>query len=409
MERRRAKRSRPTATRYRAAAICTPGLELACRRELVELGCRPKPAGPGTIEFDATTRQLYAANTWLRTAARVLVRAATFRSTDLAHLERRAAEIDWSQWCAEDVAPTFRVTTNDSKLYHTGAIAERLHRVAGPPSTGEPEQLFVVRIERNTVTVSVDASGQALHHRPWRTELGDAPLRPTMAAAMLIATGWEGTTPLLDPFCGCGTIAIEAALLARRLPPGGDRTFAFQHWADFQPGTWASVTGEVAAGGDVADVPPIMASDRDAAAVSAARANAERAGVAADIELAARVVSHLRARTDAGLVATNPPYGKRVGGGDLRGLYRRFGAVVRERLPRWSLAMISSDRSLAALADRRLDRVARFRHGGLAVELLFRPAPAAVTGPARSRRRPGSRTPDRTRSPTSARSAQPHR
>ncbi len=381
MNKRRAGRHNSGRAPYRAAAICTPGLEFVCRQELTALGVKPKPAGPGTVEFDANARQLYAANTWLRTASRVVVRVATFRSTDFAHLQKRAGEIEWSDWLSEGVAPEFRISSNDSKLYHTKGIAQRLHQVVGAPSTGGPEQRFIVRIERNTVTISIDASGAALHHRPWRTELGEAPLRTTMAAAMLLAVDWDPSMPLLDPFCGSGTIAIEAALLARGLPPGGQREFAFQQWPDFQPGSWASVAGQISASAQDGCPAPILASDRDAAVVAAAMANAERAGTADDIQFETKVVSHIAASDGPGLVATNPPYGKRVGDGDLNGLYRRFGSVVRERLGQWSLAMISSDRKLASRADGGLSPVARFRHGGLPVQLLHR-APVPVDDPA---------------------------
>ncbi len=370
-------RARATAGRYRAAAICIPGLEATCAAELRSLGCKPKPAGPGILEFAASARQLYATNVWLRTASRVVVRVATFRATDFVHLQDHAARIDWSRWVADGFAARFRVSSNDSKLYHTKAIAQRLHQVSVPPSIGEPEQLFIVRIDRNTVTISADASGQALHKRPWRTELGDAPLRTTMAAAILLACGWQPGTGLVDPFCGSGTIAIEAALLARSLPPGGERDFAFRQWRDFEPGSWASVAGSIAtarsrdAGSGIG---PILASDRDGSIVEAAGRNAERAGVAADIELRTHVVSHLPGRSGPGLVATNPPYGKRVGRRELAGLYGRLGAVVRDRLPGYGLAVLTPDAKLAAVADRRLRSVARFRHGGLPVELFHRPA-----------------------------------
>ncbi len=369
---------------YRAAVICTPGLEAVCRRELDALGCRPKPAGPGALEIDANARQLYAANVWLRTASRVLVRVETFRSTDLGHLRRRADAIDWDRWLPAGTIPTFRVTSNESKLYHTDAIAERLTDAAlgdAEPAGGEREQLFVVRIYRNTVTLSVDSSGDALHRRPWRTEIGAAPVRATMAAAALLSLDIDPSQPLLDPFCGSGTIPIEAALIARDLPPGGERDFAFRHWDEFEPGTWASVNGEIRAHGAkaAADLdaagpagPRFIGYDRDREVVDAARRNAARAGVGDDVAFEAKVISHLTADTGSGLIVTNPPYGRRVGDGDLRGLYRRFGAVARERRPGWRLAILSADRKLAATADRDLKPVAKFRHGGIPVELLSR-------------------------------------
>ncbi|MEM7274657.1 MAG: class I SAM-dependent RNA methyltransferase [Actinomycetota bacterium] len=363
--------------RYRAAAVCTPGLEAVCAAELTELGMRPKSAGPGLLTFEANRRQLYAANVWLRTAARVTVRVATFRATDFAHLQDHAATIDWDRWVPPGFAPRFRITSTDSKLYHTKAIAQRLHQVGKPPSIDEPEQTFIVRIDRNTVTISADSSGEALHRRPWRTSLGDAPIRPTMAAALLRLVGWTPADALVDPFCGSGTIGIEAALLAAGMPPGGERAFAFHDWLDFDPGSWASVVGGIGASLDGAAVPaPIVLADRDPAMAAATEANAEAAGVADRLSVETRVVAHLRARTDRGWLVTNPPYGRRLQGGDPAALYRRLGAVTRERLPGYGLAVVTSDRTLARAADGRLRSVARFRHGGLGIAAYTRGAAA---------------------------------
>jgi len=288
---------------YEAAAVCPPGMEECAKQELKALGIRPKAAGVGLVEFKGNARQLYAANVWLRSAGRVVVRLATFRATDFQHLQEHAARIPWDRWVPAGYAPKFRISTNASRLYHTKAIAQRLHQVSLAPSLGEPEQLFVVRIERNTVTISADSSGQALHQRPWRTDIGAAPLRPTMAAGILATLGWTGQVPLVDPFCGSGTIGIEAALAAAGLPPGGQREFAFHLWPDFEAGSWASVAGTVAAAQTKAEsvnLPPIELSDRDTSAVAAAQANAERAEVARHLSIERRVVSHLPARSGPG-------------------------------------------------------------------------------------------------------------
>lgn len=389
-ERSIAPRAKTAKRHYRAAAVCAPGLESVLTAELQGLGCRPRPAGNGTVEFDATPRQLYAANVWLRTASRVMVRLGTFRSTDLGHLERRAGQLDWEPWLADGATPKFRVSATDSKLYHTKAVAQRLTRAAGghPHTDPEREQLFIVRIDRNNVTISADSSGDPLHKRPWREAVSQAPLRTSMAAAMLMRSGWAdhaAESPdfgLIDPFMGCGTIPIEAALLWLGLPPGGEREFAFAGWSSFEPGTWASVAAELAAAYDRAEMraaahhPIILGSDRDETYITAAQENAERAGqlVTDLVCFERRVVAHLPAASGRGMVVTNPPYGKRVGdGGDLSPLYRRFGSVMRERLPEWGAAVLTSDRTLAKAADRRLKSTARFRHGGLAVELFTRP------------------------------------
>lgn len=364
--------------RLTIAVVCTPGLEAVCGEEMAALGLKPKPAGPGVLEAMATHRQLYAANVWLRTANRVLVRVATFRATDFVHLQDHAAGIDWSQWVPAGHAPSFRISSNQSKLYHTKAIAQRLHQVSIPPSIGEPEQGFVVRIDRNTVTISADSSGPSLYLRPWRQELVAAPLRPTMAAALLSLSGWQPAEALVDPFCGSGTIGLEAALIRAGLPPGGEREFAFHQWPSFDPGSWASVVGgintSIEAAQDVLDqARPIVLSDRDEAAAKATAINAEAAGVTDLVTVEQKVVSHLGGDTGIGCIVTNPPYGKRVGGANLTKLYARLGAVARERLPAYSLTLVTSDKRMARSADRRLSGIASFGHGGVRVAVYHRP------------------------------------
>lgn len=369
-------------TGYDAAAICTPGFEPFCLAELKSLGIRAKQAAPGVLEFSANRRQLYSANVWLRTASRVVVRVAKFRATDFPHLESHAMTVDWKRWLGEGRVPKFRISTNDSKLFHTKAIAQRLHQIAGPPSTGELEQLFVVRIERNTVSISVDSSGGALHHRSWRQQLGEAPLRASMAAAMLLASKWDPSTALIDPFCGAGTIVIEAALLREGMPPGGERAFAFHDWPDFDAGSWASVAGSIDASIEQAalalgsDRPVLYGSDRDSTMIDLATANADRAYVSSAVSFEEKPVSHLSAIKGPGLVLTNPPYGKRLGAksnrSSLGGLYGRFGAVARERLPEYDVGLLTSDASLARAADSNLKPTMSFRHGGLGVALYSR-------------------------------------
>lgn len=356
--------------RHEAVAICTPGLESLCEAELRSLGMKPKTGTAGVIEFRCNNRQLYAANVWLRTASRVMVRFASFKATDFAHLQERADELDWKRWIPSTHRAEFRVTCHKSKLYHTDAIAQRLHQVVGPPSIGEPVQPFNVRIDRDIVTISVDSSGVPLNHRAWRTEIGIAPLRPTMAAGMLLASGWTGETPLLDPFCGSGTIAIEAALIAKGLPPGGDRKFAFQDWAEFEAGAWASVNAAAKKPKDVSIT--IEAADRSGGAVESTTYNAKRAGVSDIVTVTEAVISDIAARDDAGLVCTNPPYGKRVGDGDLTSLHQRFGTVLREKRPQWALTMVTPDRRLGINTDRRLSPLTAFGHGGLKVTVLNR-------------------------------------
>ncbi|CAB4748548.1 MAG: class I SAM-dependent RNA methyltransferase [Actinobacteria bacterium] len=380
-------------------AVCPPGLEELVADEWRELRLRPGKPIHGGVPFRATDRELYLANVWTRLATRVIVRLGTFVAKSFAELEARAASLPWDLYLTDGITPVFRVTAAKSKLYHTDAIAERLHRVTGTTPVIEDDehtldpdrvQLFVVRFSHDKVTISVDSSGESLHRRGWRQQVAKAPLRETLAAAMVRASGWTGHTPLVDPLCGSGTIAIEGALAACGYAPGANRTFAFQRWASFQPGTWASVNaGVIKAATDRVrrrDVPPIIAADRDAGAARATLANAERAGVADLIQVRnaalSLTISSLTTLDFPGLLLTNPPYGERIGergprsgagvGGqrDLRDLYAALGTAVREQLPGWSLGLLVSDMVLAGQV--RLPLVEKFAtsNGGIDVSMV---------------------------------------
>lgn len=349
-------------------AVTPPGVEGITARELAGLGIPPDAPTPGGVGFGATHEQLYAANLMLRTANRVLVRLAEFPARAFYELERKAKRVPWGLVLRPGDPVAFRVTSRKSKLYHLDGIAERLSAAcggspgrestdytddtddavepAGPPAVGRSTQLIVVRLFRDRVTISADSSGELLHRRGYRQALGKAPLRETLAAAMLLTAEYDGTRPLVDPFCGSGTIPIEGALIARRIPPGIHRRFAFEHWPSFEPAQWDSVR----AGGrermlDRAPA-PIFGWDRDAGAIAAARSNAERAGVGADVGLAEGTISGLVVPPGPGLLVSNPPYGVRLGeAGDLRDLYARFGKVVRAVCAGWSAVLLSADRA----------------------------------------------------------------
>jgi putative N6-adenine-specific DNA methylase len=186
---------------------------------------------------------------------------------------------------------------------------------------------------------------------------------------MLIASGWDSASPLLDPFCGSGTIAIEAARMALGIPPGRDRRFAFMDWPGFDRARWEYVLGETARGAS-GDVPIIMASDRDAGAIRMARANAERSGVADRIRFERLSVSEISPPAGPGWVVTNPPWGVRTDNGkDLRDLYARLGDVLRERCPGWRVAILSGDKRLLDRTRLELDSSLALVDGGLRVRL----------------------------------------
>lgn len=336
-------------------------------KELRALGEQPR-VEDGGIAWDGDARSLMRANLWLRTASRVIVRVAAFRATEFHELERAAKRIDWKRFLGPEVVPDFRVTARKSKLYHSDAIAQRLAKAAGGTTRGTREQLFVVRAVRDEFEVSADTSGALLHLRGYRRAVSKAPLRETLAAALLIGADWTGETALLDPFCGSGTIPIEGALIARKIAPGLERGFAFMHWPDFDRAAWSDLIdaarAAIAPGASVA----IHGSDRDAGAIAAATANAERAGVAGDIQWSARAVSAVARLAESGLVATNPPYARRVRGGpDVRNVYAQLGNVVRRQLAGWKVALYTTEASLAKQTRLPLTQDFQTSNGGIRI------------------------------------------
>lgn len=372
-------------------AITPPGLEPLAAAELARLGAEVGRLEPGGVSFPATDDLLYRANLELRTVSRVLVRLAEFPARAFYELERKAGRVPWGAIVAPGAAVTFRVTSRKSRLYHQDGIAERLLASSGGAAAGVPDessavdaadsggpapgvQLFVVRVIRDVVTISADSSGEHLHRRGYRLATAKAPLRENLAAAMLLAAGYDGTTPLLDPLCGAGTIPIEAALIARRIPPGLGRRFGFESWPSHDRGTWDAVRG--AARGRIlpGTTAAIAGSDRDAGAITAATANAARAGVAGDITFRQGPLAGVRPPAGSGLLVTNPPYGVRIGERrEAEALHAELGSVARERAAGWRVAFLAADPGLAAATGLALAPLFDTSNGGLPVRLLATP------------------------------------
>jgi putative N6-adenine-specific DNA methylase len=386
-----------TAPPLSAFAIAAPGFERIVAAELDRLGIAPT-IEHGGVAWTGTLESVARANLWLRTASRVVVRVVEFRARSFHELERHARKLPWERFVAPGAPVRFRVTSRKSRLYHSGAVAERLADAAGTRAGVAPAldrsgeagpggtradddgyddgddaagQLFVVRVVRDVCTVSVDSSGALLHRRGYRQAIAKAPLRETLAAAMLLGSEWPGTVPLIDPMCGSGTIAIEAALLARRIAPGANRAFAFQGWPEFNPAVWTRMVAE-AREQQVARAPAsIRGSDRDAGAIEAAQANAERAGVAGDVELDRRAVSGIEPASGPGWLVVNPPYGVRVAeAGTVRDLYSALGNVLRARFSGWRLALLSPSESLERQLGLTLNERFATLNGGLPVRLV---------------------------------------
>ena len=386
------------ATAYDAWAVAAPGVEPLLEAELRTLGFTDAAASVGGVRFRCDALGLARANLQSRLAARVVVRLAQFKALAFHELERAARRVEWARMLGPNATFRLRVTAKKSRLYHSDAIAERVAeailravpgarrvdgtapdedaaedapRALGVAPDAEAAQLFVVRFEHDRCTVSADSSGALLHRRGYRQAVAKAPMRETLAAAMLSAARYDAAQPLVDPFCGSGTLLIEAALMARRMAPGAQRSFAAERWPELGSAAWSRARREAEAQVLPRATAPIIGADRDAGAVAAAIANAERAGVREDLEIVQRPLSATVLPPGPGLLITNPPYGVRVSErGPLRDLYATLGRVMREQGRGWRLAMLSADRVLEGHAQLRFTERLRTSNGGIPVRVV---------------------------------------
>jgi putative N6-adenine-specific DNA methylase len=366
-------------------AACLPGFEPLLAGELAALGTEPRPLRGG-VAFTGDHRLLMRTCLQLGTASHVMLRLAEFPCRALGELQRKAAVLPWGEWLRPQVPLEVRATTRGSRVYHTGAVVERIENAIATalgttlhaPAEGDEVVARVrVRFQDDRCTISLDATTTPLHRRGYRLEGAKAPLREDIAHALVLASGWTPDQALLDPFCGSGTIAIEAASLALGLAPGRLRPPPLHHLALFAPDEWLEIQAEPRAGrGDGA----ISASDRDEGAVTAARHNAERAGVADRITFATQAfTAHpwLAQRgadstaPERGVLATNPPFGVRVPRADkLDSLYQTIGHRAARLGAGWRCALLANDVRLARRSALQLRAAWTTRHGGLSVTCL---------------------------------------
>lgn len=353
---------------------CAPGLEEALAREVVAIGAVGHDRVPGGVEAWGDRDLVYRANLEVGLAKSVLLRVATFTARRFDRLVARVRELPWPNLIAG--AARIDVTSKRSRLYHTGAIAERITQgieasLERPIAGDDPTEVHV-RFSSDRCTISIDTSGEPLTRRGYRRATGKAPLSPDLARALILAADWDPATPLVDPFSGSGTIPIEAALLGNHIPPGANRSFAFEHAPWFERDAFDRLR-DAALARATKNPLEIHGSDRDAGVVVGAAENATRAGV--DVTFVHAAVSDapgLRLDAARAAVVTNPPYGHRVAKGhDLRPLFQRFGAMVREH-PEWTVALLATDRRLASAAQLDLETRGRWRHGGKSVDVMIR-------------------------------------
>ena len=327
-------------------ATCSRGLEEVLAGELRDLGAASVAPGRGSVGFSGDLRTVHEANLRLRTAMRIvvpLVRGGIQSRQDLYEL---AASVAWDevlaagQTFAVEVTgrhPAFRNTTFAAQVVKD-AVADRLRDLRGErPNVDRQDpdlRLHLRLVERGATSLGLDSSGDPLSHRGYRPRGGPAPLAETLAAGILLLAGYDGSEPLMDPMCGTGTFAVEAALIASRTPPGLHRPFAFERWAVHDRVRFEELTRSASHGHR--DPPaPIVARDRDQRAVRATQRNLKAAWMDRWVVVERRNVLDLDLPWGTGgVVVANPPYGKRVGKvEDLGALYRGFG----DRLKRFAI------------------------------------------------------------------------
>lgn len=368
-------------------ASCPRGLEELLARELEPFSKKTKPTRSG-VYFDGGLDAAYQAVIWSRVANTVLYPLATFRASNEHELYRGVQSIHWHKQF--DVSSTFRVDfiSYKSNLDHThygalktkDAIVDQFRdRDDERPSidTDNPDIVINVYVARDEATVSIDLAGDSLHKRGYREAQVQAPIKENVAAAILYRAGWpemaaEGK-PLLDPMCGSGTFAIEAAMMAGDIAPGLYRDdHGFDAWLGHDPDLYRELWREAMDRGTAGEskIPPIFAYDIDPRAIEVARKNIEAAELDHVIELKQLSVSDLTPPTEEpGLIVTNPPYGERVGK-DVLNLHHEFGEVLIERFRGWNATIITGSKELGFELGMRAEKINKMDNGPIECVLL---------------------------------------
>lgn len=344
-------------------AITIPGFEGLLHKELSSLSISPEERVTlqGGVEFKGRLHSCYRANLNMRTAHRILMRLGKFRATDFMTLRKKTEDFPWELFLPQGGNPEIRVTTRHSKLYHTNAVGEcieegiqnRLTLVTplskGAPSM-DPTRIFI-RAFDDIFTLSLDSSGDLLYRRGLKPHPAKAPLRETIAAATLLLAGYDKKKPMLDPMCGSGTFSLEAALMARNIPPGWFRNFAFMTWPAFRPRHWEFMRQEIEKDfHPLPEQPSILASDMDPVSCQVLADTLRHTGMNGIVSVSRRDFFDLSSDSvpgGPGLLAINPPYGLRIGTrGESDRLFLEICRKLRKDFRGWDLALIVPGRHL---------------------------------------------------------------
>lgn len=372
------------AAREQFFVTCAPGLEALVQAELAALRLAKVERQTGGVYFEGRLEDAWRANLWLRTGVRVLWRLARFEARDADALYRGVQAIEWSRFLGPEGTLVVDAQSTGSALEHTQFVAQRtkdaivdqMREASGarPAVDKEDPDLRVhLHLHRDRATLALDSSGESLHKRGWRRHQGRAPLAETLAAAIVELSGWDRRSPLVDPFCGGGTILIEAALRAENVAPGLFRErFGFERWRGHDAPAWAKLRERARAQRTPVPKLVLVGSDIDAARLREAEENAAGAGLAGRIAFECRdAADFVPKRGWNAWIVTNPPYGERLGEERaLAALHGGFGARLREHGAGWVLALLTGNPRFAAALNLPSARRIALMNGALECELL---------------------------------------
>ena len=355
-------------------AACAFGLESIVKRELSDLQIDSHIIQPGKIQFDGDWQTVCKTNLWLRTADRILIEVARFSAADFDQLFETTKSIEWSEWLHQDSAFPVRGRSKGSQLTSVPAVQRSVKRAVVEslqsaysselPETG-PQHQIEIALLNDEATLTIDTTGPSLHKRGYRTLVGGAPIKETLAAALIQLSVWNASRPLIDPFCGTGTIPIEAAMNAMKIAPGIDREFSFMSWHDFPQQTYKDVWSEAHAEEQRDLDLQIMGTDIDSESIKLARFHAEKAGVSSKIHFQTKPFHELRSKRDYGCIITNPPYGERLFGKEKRDLFALYESIPQtlQRLPTWSHFIFTSFRGFERTIQKKATRRRKLFNG----------------------------------------------
>lgn len=341
-------------------ATVARGLESLAAQELERLGAASVDPGFCGVAFVGDRALLYRANLWARLPFRILMQLAEFPCRDGDDLYCGVQTIDWRLYLTPDRTLAVKATGKNRQLNHThftalqvkNAVVDWQQQQFGRRSsvdTQRPDVRIDVHVDRDRAIISLDSSGNSLHRRGYRPAVGSAPLKESLAAALIQLSDWQPQLPFLDPLCGSGTLPLEASLTALNIAPGLFRDrFGFETWPNFDRSLWSQLIQEARMNQQQQLPAPIWGCDRNPDVLQQARTNARHCGVHQQVKFIQTDLTQLKAPADCGILLCNPPYGVRLSNNqELGGFYKQLGDVLKQRFKGWTAFVLSGNKALA--------------------------------------------------------------